>query len=84
MPDTAVEDAEFWVPMWIVHGRDDNVVSVEWTEKFVERVRGRFPHVRVEIVSPEGDHGFDAELCEEDVGWLGELLRQVEGGWLGL
>ncbi|KAH6089888.1 hypothetical protein HBI65_169100 [Parastagonospora nodorum] len=83
MPDTAVTDAGFWVPMWIVHGRDDSVVSVEWTEKFVERVRGRFPHVRVEVVSPEGDHGFDAELCEEDVGWLGELLKGVEGGWLG-
>lgn len=83
MLDTAVQDAAFWVLMWIVHGADDSVVPVEWTERFVERVRGRFADVRVEVVSPEGEHGFDVELCEEGGVWLGEVLRGIEGEWLG-
>jgi fermentation-respiration switch protein FrsA (DUF1100 family) len=83
MPDTAVEDASFWVPTYIVHGVDDSVVPVKWTEKFVGKVQGRFPEVKIELVMPPGDHGFDGEMFEEDEEWLGSFLRGVEGEWLG-
>ncbi|KAF2437445.1 alpha/beta-hydrolase [Karstenula rhodostoma CBS 690.94] len=82
MPDTRIEDAGFFVPTYILHGRDDTNVGVEWTEGFVARARELFPKTRFELVTPEGDHGFDGDVYEEEAGWLGELLRGVEGEWL--
>jgi acetyl esterase/lipase len=81
MPDTRIEDAEFWVPTYIIHGRDDTVVPVKWTHVFVGKARGLFPDVKVEVVTPPGDHGFDGEMYEEDEAWLKEVLEGVEASW---
>jgi hypothetical protein len=83
MPDTAIEDAGFWVPMYIVHGRDDSVVPVRWTELFVQKVKRKFPGVEVDLMTPPGDHGFDGEIYGDQGGWLGKLLEEIEGSWLG-
>ncbi|KAL5379442.1 hypothetical protein DPSP01_008508 [Paraphaeosphaeria sporulosa] len=82
MPDTRIEDAQFWVPTYILHGRDDTNVAVEWSEKFVGRARSLFPETKIELATPPGEHGFDGDLYEEDAGWLADLLKGVEGEWL--
>lgn len=82
MPDTAIEDAKFFVPTYVVHGRDDTVVPVKWTHSFVEKAKGLFPDVRMELVTPPGDHGFDGEMYEEEEEWLAGFLKGVEEIWL--
>ncbi|ORY05072.1 Alpha/Beta hydrolase protein [Clohesyomyces aquaticus] len=82
MPDTRLEDAQFWVTTYIIHGENDTVVRVKWTRAFVEKIRARFPETKVELVTPEGDHGFDEAIYEDDEEWLAELLKGVEGDWL--
>ena len=82
MPNTRIEDAEFFIPTHIMHGRGDTNVPVEGSRKFVERGRELFPGVRFEIVTPEGDHGFDGRIYEEDEEWLAEFLKGVEEDWL--
>lgn len=82
MPDTRLEDVEFFVPTYIIHGRDDTVVPVKWTSAFVEKAKQRFPETTFKVVSPPGDHGFDAEMYEDDQPWLAELLKDVEKDWL--
>lgn len=82
MPDTRIEAAEFFVPTYILHGKDDTNVAVKWTEQFVGRARGLFPETRFELVTPPGDHGFDEDIYEEDAAWLRELLSGVERDWL--
>jgi len=82
MPDTRIEDAEFFVPTYIIHGEDDSVVPVKWSHEFVEKARKKFPDTRFELVTPRGDHGFDGAVYEEDAVWLEEVLRGVEKDWL--
>ncbi|KAJ4345308.1 uncharacterized protein N0V89_011438 [Didymosphaeria variabile] len=54
MPDTRIEDAKFFVPTYILHGRDDTNVPVTETERFVQRARELFPKVRFELETPPG------------------------------
>ncbi|KAF2855265.1 alpha/beta-hydrolase, partial [Plenodomus tracheiphilus IPT5] len=82
MPDTRLDDAKFFVPTYIIHGENDTNVSVKWTHTFVEKARNLFPETRFALVTPPGDHGFDAEIYEEEEPWLGELLKEVEHDWL--
>jgi fermentation-respiration switch protein FrsA (DUF1100 family) len=82
MPDTRIEDADFFVPTYVLHGRDDTNVPLKWTEKFVARARELFPEVGFELATPPGDHGFDGDVYEEDEAWLEELLKGVERDWL--
>lgn len=82
MPDTRLDDATFFVPTHIIHGRDDSVVPVTWSHAFVEKAMRIFPETRFSLVTPPGDHGFDAEMYEEDEPWLGELLKAAEEDWL--
>jgi fermentation-respiration switch protein FrsA (DUF1100 family) len=82
MPDTRIEDAKFFAPTYIIHGKDDTNVPVKWSHAFVEKAKQIFPDTRFELVTPPGDHGFDAEIYEEDEPWLGKLLRDVEKDWL--
>lgn len=83
MPLPAIEDAEWFVPTFILHGKDDTNVLVKYSEELVEKARSRFPDVQVELVTPPGDHGFDGDVYEEDEKWLYELLRGIEGQWMG-
>jgi fermentation-respiration switch protein FrsA (DUF1100 family) len=83
MPLESVEDAEWFTPTFILHGRDDTNVKVEYSGELVEKARKKFPEVKVELVTPPGEHGFDGDVYEEDEKWLYELLREVEGEWLG-
>ena len=82
MPDTRLDEAKFFVPTYIFHGKDDTNIDVKWTYAFVEKVKKIFPETYVQLVTPPGDHGFDAEIYEEDVPWLKELLKGVEQDWL--
>ncbi|KAF2648428.1 alpha/beta-hydrolase [Lophiostoma macrostomum CBS 122681] len=82
MPTTRVENAEFLVPLYIVHGKDDTNVPVKWTHEFVNNVRKVLPETKIELVTPPGDHGFDGALYEEDHPWLAGLLKRVEEDWL--
>ncbi|KAF1975792.1 alpha/beta-hydrolase [Bimuria novae-zelandiae CBS 107.79] len=82
-PATRIEGAGFFVHTHVMHGRDDTNVPVELSRAFMESARKRFPRTRFEIVTPRGDHGFDAEISEEGEAWLGEFLRGVERDWVG-
>ncbi|KAF2791280.1 alpha/beta-hydrolase [Melanomma pulvis-pyrius CBS 109.77] len=82
MPDTRLEDAKFFVPTYIIHGKDDSVVPLKWTHAFVEKAKNLFPETRFKLVTPPGDHGFDEEIYEENEPWLRELLKEVEEGWM--
>ncbi|KAF1962094.1 alpha/beta-hydrolase [Byssothecium circinans] len=82
MPDTRIEDAKFFVPTYIIHGKDDTNVLVKWTHAFVEKAERLFPETRFKLVTPPGEHGFDVEIYEEDEPWLVELLKGVEKDWL--
>ncbi|KAH7134942.1 Alpha/Beta hydrolase protein [Dendryphion nanum] len=82
MPDTRIEDAEFFIPTYIIHGKDDSVVPVKWTHSFVEKAKRLFPETRFELVTPPGDHGFDESIYENDEPWLKNLLKGVEEDWL--
>jgi acetyl esterase/lipase len=81
-PLTRLDSAEYLVPTYIIHGKDDTNVPVEWSHKFVEKARKKFPEEKFEIVTPPGDHGFDVDLCEEDEEWLGEMMGKVREEWL--
>jgi acetyl esterase/lipase len=82
MPDTRLDDAKFFAPTYIIHGKDDTIVPVKWSHAFVEKAKGLFPETQFTIVTPPGDHGFDIEIYEEDEPWLQELLKDVEKDWL--
>lgn len=82
MPDTRIEDAKFFVPTYITHGKDDSIVPVKWSHAFVEKAEKLFPETRFEFVTRPGEHGFDVEMYEEDEPWLKELLKGVEKDWL--
>ena len=82
MPDTRIEDAKFFVPTYIIHGKDDSIVPVKWSQVFVDKAKQLFPNVQLKLVTPPGDHGFDIELYEEDEPWLKQLLKEAEDDWL--
>lgn len=81
MPDTRIESASFFVPTYIIHGKDDTIVPVKWSHAFIEKARQLFPKTRFEIITPPGDHGFDTGIYEEDEPWLEDLLKEVEKDW---
>lgn len=78
-----VEKKEWLPPTWIVHGDADVAVGVEDTRAFVEKGR-RLEGVEILVeIRPGEDHGFDIGLKEDEVEWLRDGLRWVEGKWLG-
>jgi acetyl esterase/lipase len=87
LPIFSVEDAVDLPPTLIIHGEQDEVVDVEDSRKFVEKVddvMGNEVRKNVRLVTADGGHGFDtaAELTEEDADWLKEGLEWLEGKWL--
>lgn len=82
-PLTRLDEAEYFVTTYVIHGKDDTNVPVKWSHIFVEKARKKFPGTKIEIITPPGDHGFDGELHEEDEEWLREIMAEVQGDWLG-
>jgi acetyl esterase/lipase len=82
-PFGALADASEMPPTWIIHGDQDQAVSVGDSQAFVKRwtekeVRGE---VRLDVL-PGMDHGFDIGLKEGEEEWLAKGLEWVEGKWL--
>ncbi|PYI26299.1 alpha/beta-hydrolase, partial [Aspergillus indologenus CBS 114.80] len=68
----------------ILHGREDEVVSVEDSVRFVGKAKMVLRAEdagRVAVTVREGGHGFDTPVGLGE-GWLWESLRGVVGGWL--
>ncbi|RAR03038.1 alpha/beta-hydrolase [Stemphylium lycopersici] len=81
-PVGLVGEKESLPPTWIVHGGADSLVSVEDCRAFVDKCKG-LKDGEVKLVVREGeDHGFDAEVKEDEAEWLKEGLRWVEKKWL--
>ncbi|KAF2478202.1 alpha/beta-hydrolase [Lindgomyces ingoldianus] len=81
-PITAVEGAAFFPPSFIIHGTEDEAVSVEDSKAFVEKVESVVEGAEMRLATRPGNHGFDVQLREEDEGWLKEGLAWVEVAWL--
>jgi acetyl esterase/lipase len=82
-PFGALADASEMPPTWIIHGDQDQAVSVGDSQAFVKRwtekeVRGE---VRLDVL-PGMDHGFDIGMKEGEEEWLAKGLEWVEGKWL--
>ncbi|GKZ20109.1 hypothetical protein AbraIFM66951_008171 [Aspergillus brasiliensis] len=71
----------------LLHGRQDSVVPVQQSERFVARARevtqGQLVGDMVVLVSRDGEHEFDAEL-RYDEPWLKDALKKVVETWLEL
>ena len=65
----------------IVHGREDSVVPVIGSERFVEALRKKLPGSPVKLTVRAGDHGFDGDATLEDE-WLKEDVEFITGYWL--
>lgn len=64
MPDTGIEEAQFLV--------------AKWTNAFIQKAKALFPGTILKFITQPGDHGFDAEIYEENEIWLKDLLKEVE------
>jgi len=69
----------------ILHGREDAVVPVNLSERFVkvagEKLQGRQGGDKIVLTVQEGDHGFDNDVPLEEV-WLREALKVAVSTWL--
>ncbi|KAF2257688.1 alpha/beta-hydrolase [Lojkania enalia] len=83
LPINRVEDATFFPPTYIMHGKDDTLVFCEDSQKFVRKLERVVPGVKVNLATWNGGHGFDVGLYEDDLPGLGKGLKWVERVWLG-
>ncbi|KAF2489318.1 alpha/beta-hydrolase [Lophium mytilinum] len=76
-------DGATWFPRtWVLHGKDDTLVSLEYSVRLAEKVEGMFPG-RLRLTVRPGEHAFDHGLClSEEEKWLGEGLDWVAKAWL--
>ena len=76
-------DVKSLPPIWILHGNEDEVVPVDRTEKFVEKLSQTYPEVicpdgKLMLTIEAGGHGFDesatqhTEWVKAGLEWLGE------------
>lgn len=65
----------------IVHGKDDSVVPVVGSERFVEALKRKLPGSAVRLDVRPGDHGFDGDATMEEE-WLKEDVDFITGHWL--
>jgi hypothetical protein len=80
-PLEAIEKAESVPPLFVFHAKEDCVVPVEGTERFVEVFKRAFPQGEILCKVENGDHQFDKVARLED-SWLREGLEFVEREWL--
>jgi len=75
-------DGATWFPRtWVLHGKDDSLVSVDYSVKFAEKVENMFPGQLRLTVQP-GEHGLGILSLPEKDEWLKEGLEWVEEAWL--
>ena len=65
----------------IVHGREDTVVLVVGSKRFVEALRRMLPGSEARLDVRGWDHGFDGEAGMEE-GLLREDVEFIAGYWL--
>ncbi|KAJ9615822.1 hypothetical protein H2200_001899 [Cladophialophora chaetospira] len=76
-------DAKDMPPILIIHGKEDTAVPVEGSEKWVEKVKGKFGNEKVELILRPGDHGFDNEpSITLEAPWLKDGLVTATEAWL--
>lgn len=81
-PMEAIEKATHFPSMWLLHGRDDEILPVESSVAFVEKVREMFPNNNVKLTVEDGNHGFDGEKSVEKDSWLKEGVEWIVKEWL--
>ena len=65
----------------IVHGREDPVVPVVGSERFVEALKKKLPRSAVRLDIRPGAHGFDGDATMEEK-WLKEDVKFITEYWL--
>ncbi|KAF2807641.1 alpha/beta-hydrolase [Mytilinidion resinicola] len=80
-PYEGLDDATWFPRTWVIHGADDEVVSVDYSVQLVEKLDRLFPGKARLTVKP-GNHGFDGEVDPEKEEWLKEGLEWVREAWL--
>lgn len=65
----------------IVHGREDSVVPVVGSERFVEALKKKLPGSAVRLDIRPGGHGFDGDATMEEK-WLKEDVEFITEYWL--
>lgn len=69
-------------PMWILHGLEDNVVPIEGTYKFVEKVQSASTDCEIHVSYETGMRGFDnQEETTLDTPWVRSGLTFLEKFW---
>jgi len=83
-PITAIEDAKYLPPTYILHGEQDAMVLAADSKEFVKKAQGIFPdaELRLDVRDGNFDHGFDVTLKEDEEEWLQKSLKWVEERWL--
>ena len=81
-PIEAIETATHFPSMWLLHGRDDELLPVEPSVAFVEKVRELFPDTKVKLTVEDGNHGFDGEKSVDKYPWLKDGVEWLVKEWL--
>lgn len=76
-----VEEKKWLPPTWIHHGDADTAVSIEDSKAFVGKCETVGLEVKLKVLSGE-EHGFDTQAREDNLPWLKDGLKWVEGKWL--
>ena len=80
-PVEMVSLAEHMPAVLILHGREDSVVPVAGSERFVKALKKKLPGSAVRLDVRSGDHGFDGEATMEEK-WLKDDVDFITGHWL--
>ena len=81
LPLELVAQAESMPAVLILHGREDSVIPVAGSQRFVEALKMKLPESAVKLDVRPGDHGFDGEAKLEEQ-WLKEDVEFICGYWL--
>lgn len=65
----------------VLHGRQDSIVPLVDSERFVERAREVTGNEGVRLTVRDGEHGFDCEFRFEEP-WVREALRVAVEAWM--
>ena len=80
-PIEVVALAEDMPAVLILHGREDSIVPVVGSERFVEALTKRLPASAVKLDVRPGNHGFDEDATMEEQ-WLQEDGEFITKYWL--
>lgn len=84
-PMEVLSSAKYFPPTLILHGQQDDNVSLEECREFVAKVGtvlGKQVGDEVRLVERPGDHSFDADFVIGEEPWLEEQLDWITGKWL--